>query len=147
MGAGMSMQPMGEGIGVQISKFRKLPLPLIICFALGVIITIAEPDLQVLAQQVPAIPNQVLIWSVALGVGAFLLLAVVRILWAVPLSKILVVMYAAVFLLALTLVICWLGARNEEDLCPDQPFFSSGAAARNFCLCASVIGREIIIFI
>ena len=42
MGAGMSMQPMGEGIGVQISKSRRLLLPVVICFALGVIITIAE---------------------------------------------------------------------------------------------------------
>jgi len=104
LGADMAMTPLGAGIGVYLSKFKRPAIPLVMAFALGVIITLAEPDLQVLAQQVPAVPNQVLIWSVALGVGIFLLVAVVRILWAIPLSKILVVMYAGVFLLALTLV-------------------------------------------
>ena len=60
---------------------------------MGVIITIAEPDLQVLAQQVPSIPNRVLIYSVAVGVGAFLALAVVRILKRISLSKLLVMLY------------------------------------------------------
>jgi len=104
LGADMAMTPLGSGIGVYLSKFKRPAAPLVMAFVLGVIITLAEPDLQVLAQQVPAIPNQMLIWSVALGVGIFLLLAVVRTLHAIPLSRILVVMYGAVFVLALTLV-------------------------------------------
>ena len=100
MGAGMSMQPMGEGIGVQISKFRKLPLPLIICFALGVIITIAEPDLTVLAEQIPSIPNMVLILAVAIGVGLFLVVALLRTALGIPLSRLLLLFYLAVFVLA-----------------------------------------------
>ena len=100
MGAGMSMQPMGEGIGVQISKFRKLPLPLIICFALGVIITIAEPDLTVLAEQIPSIPNMVLILAVAIGVGLFLVVALLRTAFGIPLSRLLLLFYLAVFVLA-----------------------------------------------
>lgn len=100
MGAGMSMQPMGEGIGVQISKFRKLPLPLIICFALGVIITIAEPDLTVLAEQIPSIPNMVLILAVAIGVGLFLLVSLLRTALGIPLSRLLLLFYLAVFVLA-----------------------------------------------
>ena len=100
MGAGMSMQPMGEGIGVQISKFRKLLLPLIICFALGVIITIAEPDLTVLAEQIPSIPNMVLILAVAIGVGLFLVVALLRTALRIPLSKLLLIFYLVVFVLA-----------------------------------------------
>ena len=71
LGAEISMTPLGEGIGGQLFKSRRLPLILLIAFIMGAIITIAEPDLQVLANQVESIPNQVLIWTVAVGVGVF----------------------------------------------------------------------------
>lgn len=67
MGTEMSMQPLGEGIGIQMSKAKRLLPVLICCFVLGIVVTIAEPDLQVLAEQIPSVPNQILIWSVALG--------------------------------------------------------------------------------
>lgn len=101
MGAGMSMQPMGEGIGVVISKSKKLPLSMLICFALGVIITIAEPDLTVLAEQIPSIPNLVLILSVAFGVGVFLVVSLLRTYFGIRLSKLLLVFYALVFALTI----------------------------------------------
>ena len=69
LGVDMSMIPMGDGIGVEISKSRRIGLPLLVCFILGVVITIAEPDLQVLAEQLPSVPNLTLILAVALGVG------------------------------------------------------------------------------
>ena len=72
LGAEMSMTPLGEGVGFQIMKTKKLPVLILVCLLMGVIITIAEPDLQVLANQVPSIPNEVLIWTVAAGVGVFL---------------------------------------------------------------------------
>ncbi len=100
LGADMSMIPMGEGIGAQMSKAKKVYLPLFICLALGIIITIAEPDLQVLAQQVPAIPNMTLILTVAVGVGIFLVIAEVRMLLKVPLSYLLLGFYIIVFGLA-----------------------------------------------
>ncbi len=56
----MAMTPLGEGIGVQISKKRRIFRVVLIGFLMGAIITISEPDLQVLARQVPAIPNIVL---------------------------------------------------------------------------------------
>ena len=59
LGAEMAMTPLGEGIGVQMERVKKIPLIVAIAFVMGVIITIAEPDLQVLAQQVPSIPNKV----------------------------------------------------------------------------------------
>ena len=93
LGADMAMMPIGEKVGARLAKSNKLGIIAISCFIIGVIITIAEPDLQVLAQQVPSIPNKVLIYSVAVGVGAFLALAVVRILKRISLSKLLVVLY------------------------------------------------------
>lgn len=100
LGAEMSMIPMGEGIGVLLSKSKKHAIPLIVCFVLGVVITIAEPDLTVLANQVPSIPNMVLILTVAVGVGLFLMLAQIRIHKQIPLSYLLVFFYAIIFVLA-----------------------------------------------
>lgn len=94
------MTPLGEGVGGQIMKTKRLPVLILVCFVMGVIITIAEPDLQVLANQVPSIPNETLIWTVALGVGAFLMLAVLRILFKLRLSLLLFILYIAVFLLS-----------------------------------------------
>ena len=101
LGAGMSMQPLGEGIGIAMSKSRKILLPMICCFVLGVLITIAEPDLTVLAEQIPSIPNLTLILSVAIGVGAFLVISHLRTAFGIPLSRLLMIFYIAVFVLAI----------------------------------------------
>ena len=96
LGAEMSMTPIGEGIGVQISRTRHIFFILLIGFSMGAIITISEPDLQVLAQQVPSIPNRVLILTVAVGVGIFLTAAILRILLQIDLSIILAALYLCV---------------------------------------------------
>lgn len=101
LGADMSMMSMGEGIGVEMSRAKNIKAPLAVCFILGMLITIAEPDLQVLAEQVPAIPNMVLILAVAGGVGFFLMIAQIRIFFHIPLAKMLVFFYAIVFGLAI----------------------------------------------
>lgn len=93
LGAEMAMTPIGEGIGVQISKTKNVFFVLLIGFVMGVIITISEPDLQVLAKQVPAVPDMVLILTVAVGVGLFLALAIVRIRFAFDLSRLLIILY------------------------------------------------------
>lgn len=93
LGAEMSMTPIGEGIGVQISKLRKFLLILLIGFTMGVIITISEPDLQVLAELVPSVDNYVLILTVAIGVGLFLAMAIVRIIFQIDLSVMLIIFY------------------------------------------------------
>ena len=100
LGAEMAMTPLGEGIGVQMERVKKIPLIVAIAFVMGVIITIAEPDLQVLAQQVPSIPNRTLILSVAAGVGLFLVFAFLRMLIGISLPKLLVLFYGMIFLLA-----------------------------------------------
>ncbi len=100
IGSEISMKPLGDGIGTQASKAKKLIIPVLLCFVLGIVITVAEPDLQVLAEQVPSIPNLVLIMSVALGVGVFLAIAIFRMRKGIPLSRLLIVFYILVFILA-----------------------------------------------
>ena len=100
LGAEMSMTPMGERVGAVLTRSRKLPVILGVGFLLGFLITISEPDLQVLANQVPSIPNMTLILSVAAGVGLFLVVAFLRMLLGIPLPRLLVIFYAAIFLLA-----------------------------------------------
>ncbi len=100
LGAEMSMEPLGDGVGVQVAKSRKILPAVLIGFVMGMMITISEPDLQVLAEQVPSIPNMVLIFTVAVGVGIFLAIAVLRILFKISLSDILIVLYLLLMLLA-----------------------------------------------
>lgn len=94
------MIPLGEAVGKEITRSKKVWVIVAISFLIGVIITVAEPDLQVLAGQVPSIPDRVIIWSVALGVGVFLVIALLRILFAIQLSYLLIGFYAIVFVLA-----------------------------------------------
>ena len=101
MGAELSMTPMGEHVGGSMLRTKKLGFIIIIGFILGFIITISEPDLQVLAEQVSSVPNLVLILSVALGVGAFLVVALLRILFGIALPPLLFSFYILVFVLAM----------------------------------------------
>ena len=102
LGAEVAMTPLGQGIGGRLVRSRSRVLIAVICFLVGAVITISEPDLQVLADQVAAIPNQVLIWTVALGVGVFLVVAVMRILLKVSLPNLLLALY--IFLFAMSLL-------------------------------------------
>lgn len=99
-GADNSMTLIGSHIGAKLTKSRKLWLILLMSFVLGVIITIAEPDLQVLADNVPHIDTMVLIITVSIGVGFFLMLCMIRIFFKIQLRWILIFFYAIVFILA-----------------------------------------------
>ena len=100
LGAEMSMSPMGERVGAMLTRSRSVPLIIGAGFLLGFLITISEPDLQVLANQVPSIPNATLILSVAAGVGLFLVISFLRMLIGIALPRLLVVFYALIFVLA-----------------------------------------------
>ncbi|MBQ8796866.1 MAG: DUF1538 domain-containing protein [Oscillospiraceae bacterium] len=104
MGADLAMTPMGTHVGAGLSRQRKLMLLLVVCFVLGVLITIAEPDLQVLANQVRSVMNgELLKYTVGVGVGAFLIIAILRIVFKRRLSTILMLFYMLLFALALML--------------------------------------------
>ena len=106
MGADLAMTPMGTHVGAGLSRQKKLSLLLVVCFVLGVLITVAEPDLQVLANQVSSVMNgTILIYAVGFGVGAFLVAAILRIIFKQRLSTILMLFYMALFALALLLAV------------------------------------------
>ena len=101
LGADTAMTPIGTKVGSCITKSKKVWLIVFVSFLLGIIITISEPDLQVLANQVPNIPNAALIGAVALGVGVFLVIAMLRILFGISLNILLIGFYIVVFGLAM----------------------------------------------
>ena len=101
LGAEMAMTPLGQGVGAKLVKGKNLFVVAGICFLMGAVITISEPDLQVLANQVASIPNTVLIWTVAAGVGIFTVVAVLRIRYRVSLAKMLTVLYILLFTLSI----------------------------------------------
>jgi len=121
LGADIAMTPMGAHVGAGLSRQKKLSLLLTICFVLGMLITIAEPDLQVLANQVSSVMNgKLLIYVVGFGVGAFLIFAILRIVFKQRLSNLLMLFYMLLFALALMLAV------NENmDLLP-MAFDSGG---------------------
>lgn len=100
LGVELSMTPMGERVGTCITQSRKLWVMVLLSFILGIVITVSEPDLQVLAEQVPSIPNLVLILAVAFGVGIFLVIALLRMLFGIPLSLMLLIFYGLVIVLS-----------------------------------------------
>lgn len=103
LGADMAMTPMGEMVGAGLTKSRKLSVLLIVCFVMGVLITVAEPDLSVLASQVP-VNNILLIAVVGVGVALFLVLSIIKIVFKKDLSQFLVFFYMVLFALAAVLI-------------------------------------------
>ena len=100
LGAEQSMTPIGNQIGTALTRTKNLPLILAVSFLLGFAITIAEPDLQVLAHTVPHISNTVLLITVGAGVGFFMSVCMLRILTGMRLRLLLIFFYAIIFLLA-----------------------------------------------
>ncbi len=106
LGADLAMTPMGEHIGAGLTKSKKIPMLLGVCFLMGLLITIAEPDLSVLAEQVSSFINgTLLIVAVGIGVGLFLLLSVLKIIFKKPLSSMLLFFYMILFAFAALVVL------------------------------------------
>lgn len=101
LGADLAMMPIGQYVGSETTKTKRFWLILLMCFLVGSMITMSEPDLQVLAEQVPSISNGVIVGAVSVGVGAFLVVAMLRILFRIKLSYLLIGLYAVVFILAI----------------------------------------------
>ena len=94
LGAEQSMTPIGNKIGTALTKTKNLPLIIGVSFLLGFAVTVAEPDLQVLAETVPNINKTVLLVTVGVGVGLFMSFCMVRILYGLSLRWVLIVCYA-----------------------------------------------------
>ncbi len=114
LGADIAMTPMGEQVGSGLSKSRKVGLLLAVCFVMGVFITVAEPDLTVLAEQVSEVMNgSLLVVTVGLGVGLFLVLAILKILFKKSLASLLMFFYMLLFALAAIIAV-----RGNEAFLP-----------------------------
>ena len=100
LGAELSMTPIGSKIGTSLTSTKNFPRIILVSFILGFAVTIAEPDLQVLAKTVPHISNWALLIVVGVGVGIFLSVCMVRILTGAKLRYILLVCYGVIFALA-----------------------------------------------
>lgn len=100
LGAEFAMMPMGEQIGSQLVKSRKIVLLIGVSLLMGVLVTMAEPDVRILAEQIPSVPSRTIIFWVACGVGIFVALALLRILFQWRLSYMLIGLYLAAFILS-----------------------------------------------
>ena len=137
MGADLAMTPMGSHLGAGLSRKRKLGLLLAVCFVLGMLITVAEPDLQVLAGQVSAVMNgTVLVYAVGAGVGTFLMVGVLKIVFRKQLSQILMLFYMLLFALALLLVVG--GGENLLPLAFDSGGVTTGPITVPFLMALGV---------
>lgn len=112
LGADLGIEPMGQQVGSTLIKTKKMKLILIVCFILGLLITVAEPDLTVLANQLKnAIPsflnipgNIILVLSIGLGVGIFIVIGVMKIITKKDLCQILLFFYMMLFAFASILI-------------------------------------------
>ena len=114
LGADLAMTPMGEHIGSGLTKLKSLALLLGVCFTMGILITVAEPDLTVLANQVSTIMNpKALIFTVGAGVGLLLVISILKIVTRRSLSKILMFFYMMLFAVTAILI-----ESGNSDLIP-----------------------------
>ena len=100
LGADTSMIIIGEEIGAKLVRLKKVWIILPVCFVIGVLVTVAEPDLKVLADQTPIVETQTMVWSVGIGVGLFLALAFLRIFLQIRINVLFIILYAVTFIFA-----------------------------------------------
>ena len=135
LGADIAMTPMGEQVGSGLTKTRNLKILLLVCFALGFLITVAEPDLSILAEQVG---SNSLILFVGIGVGVFLLISVLKIIFKRQLATILMYFYMLLFALALLLLVIDPSNANLLPLCFDSGGVTTGPITVPFIMALGV---------
>ncbi|MBN1369190.1 MAG: DUF1538 domain-containing protein [Dehalococcoidaceae bacterium] len=105
LGVRLGILPMGEAIGSELPKRRFVPYILAVAFLLGFSVTVAEPDVMVLSDQVNtvsggSISNTLLVGVIAVGVGFFVAAAILRIVLGFPITYMLAAGYAAIIILS-----------------------------------------------
>ena len=100
LGADISMTPMGEYVGATLTRSKRIWLIAFMSFVVGVLITMSEPDLQILAQNASIEPSIILTIAVSCGVGVFLVIAMLRIIFGIKLKYLLIGFYIITFALA-----------------------------------------------
>ena len=124
-GAEHAMTPIGRMVGKGLTKQGKVFVLLVVVFIFGFLITIAEPDLSVLAAQTESVfPKLLLIISIGIAVGFFLLLAILKILKKINLIRILSALYMIAF--AFVALLAYQGKENMVALCFDGGGVTTG---------------------
>ena len=137
LGADLAMQPMGEQVGASLMKSKKVKIIVVVCFIMGVLITIAEPDLSVLAAQVSEVINPLaLMLSVGVGVGLFLVLAILKIIFKRDLSMMLMFFYMLMFACASLVILS--GNGNFLSLAFDSGGVTTGPITVPFIMALGV---------
>lgn len=143
LGADLAMTPMGENVGTGLTKSKKVILLVSVCFILGVLITVAEPDLSVLADQIKGIMpvgeeagKWLLIVTVGVGVGIFLVVAVLKIIFKKDLSALLMFFYMMLF--AVCAVLAENGKLNFIPLSFDSGGVTTGPITVPFIMALGV---------
>lgn len=106
VGVDKSITPFGNQMGGVIIRKNKLWIVAIAGILLGFFISIAEPDLHILANQVAAVTNEIvgkwnLVIIVSIGIALLVAIGMVRILFNYPLYKLLTILYGVIFVLSL----------------------------------------------
>lgn len=137
IGAELSMTPMGDYAGTGLIKTKKLLLIFVVALFMGFLITIAEPDLTVLANQVKgAIDSFSFIMSVGVGVGVFLLISLLKVIFDKKLAMLLLLFYMLLF--ALTALLCDLDKNNLLPLAFDSGGVTTGPITVPFIMAFGV---------
>ena len=137
LGADLAMTPMGAQVGAGLTKSKSLKVLLIVCFILGLCITVAEPDLTVLASQVSEVINpSLLVWTIGIGVALFLVIAVLKIVFKRQLASLLMFFYMLLF--ALTSFVIINGNENLLPLAFDSGGVTTGPITVPFIMALGV---------
>lgn len=137
LGADIAMTPMGEQVGSGLPKKGKFKTLLFICFIMGVFVTVAEPDLSVLATQVQGVLNgNALIIAIGIGVGLFLVLSVLRIVFRLSLAHLMTFFYMLLFAFAGLIIVR--GGENFLPLAFDSGGVTTGPITVPFIMALGV---------
>ena len=137
LGADMAMTPMGEKVGSSLTKSKKISIMVIVAFLMGLLITIAEPDLSVLASQVSSVLTaNTLIYSIGVGVGLFLVLSILKIVFKKDLSMMLMFFYLLMF--AITCIVITNGNESFLALSFDSGGVTTGPITGPFIMALGV---------
>ena len=145
-GAEHAMTPIGKRVGKGLTKQGKIWLLILVVFLFGFVITVAEPDLSVLALQTESVfPKTVLIVAIGVSVGFFLLLAILKILKKINLIRLLSVLYMIGF--AMMALLAYQGKENMIALCFDSGGVTTGPMTVPFLMAlgagvASVLAQK-----
>lgn len=137
IGVHVGLLPIGELIGAALPKSGKLSIVLLFSFILGFAATVAEPDVRVLATQIDTVSDgniskNLLIYSVALGLAFFVALAMIKIVFNIPIIYLLTVGYLTVFILA------WFSPPDFIPISFDSGGVTTGPMAVPFILALGV---------